>query len=68
MLPSAGCLRWHALKRSTGGNYWCPCFRTPRTFLPSQLSFLGPELTCDWGISSAQEGLLTTMVFLGMML
>ena len=33
----------------------------------AQLSFLGPELRCDWGISSNAESLLTTFVFLGMM-
>ena len=33
-----------------------------------QLSFLGPELVCQWGISSTAEGFLTTAVFIGMML
>ncbi len=34
----------------------------------SQLSFLGPELVCEWEISSSTEGLLTTLVFVGMMM
>ena len=38
----------------------------PAYFL--QLSFLGPELVCEWGISSSTEGLLTTLVFVGMMM
>lgn len=32
------------------------------------LSFLGPAIRCeDWGVTPAQESLLTTVVFLGMM-
>ena len=31
------------------------------------LSFLGPMLRCEWKISSADESLLTTFVFIGMM-
>ncbi|XP_040154942.1 synaptic vesicle 2-related protein [Anopheles arabiensis] len=32
------------------------------------LSVLGPALHCDWGISRYQQALVTTVVFLGMML
>ena len=32
------------------------------------LSFLGPSLKCDWGLSSNEESLLTTVVFVGMMM
>lgn len=32
------------------------------------LSVLGPALHCDWGISRNQQALVTTVVFLGMML
>ncbi|KAG5676991.1 hypothetical protein PVAND_006782 [Polypedilum vanderplanki] len=32
------------------------------------LSVLGPELHCNWGISRYQQALVTTVVFLGMML
>ena len=28
------------------------------------LSFLGPCVKCEWGITSAQESLLTTIVFI----
>jgi hypothetical protein len=29
------------------------------------LSFLGPFVKCEWGLSPSQESLLTTFVFLG---
>lgn len=32
------------------------------------LSVLGPALHCDWGISRYQQAMVTTIVFLGMML
>lgn len=32
------------------------------------LSVLGPALHCDWGITRYQQALITTTVFLGMML
>lgn len=32
------------------------------------LSVLGPALHCDWGITRYQQALVTTVVFLGMML
>ena len=32
------------------------------------LSFVGPSLECEWGISSAQEAFLTTVVFSGWMM
>eukprot|EP01138_Halocafeteria_seosinensis_P010716 gb/GECG01010943.1/.p1 GENE.gb/GECG01010943.1/~~gb/GECG01010943.1/.p1 ORF type:complete len:590 (+),score=59.81 gb/GECG01010943.1/:1-1770(+) len=32
------------------------------------LSFLGPELKCQWDLSSSAESLLTTVVFIGMMI
>ena len=32
------------------------------------LSFLGPELKCEWDLGSSAESLLTTVVFLGMMM
>lgn len=32
------------------------------------LSVLGPALHCDWGISRYQQAMVTTVVFLGMML
>ncbi len=31
------------------------------------LSFLGPCIQCDWGITKEQEAMLTTSVFIGMM-
>lgn len=31
------------------------------------LSFLGPFVKCEWGLSPSQESLLTTFVFLGML-
>ena len=31
------------------------------------LSFLGPSVRCEWGISAVQEGRLTSVVFVGMM-
>lgn len=32
------------------------------------LSVLGPALHCDWAISRNQQAMVTTVVFLGMML
>lgn len=32
------------------------------------LSFLGPALHCEWGITRYQQALTTTIVFVGMML
>ena len=31
------------------------------------LSFLGPAARCEWGISPRQEGMLTSVVFVGML-
>lgn len=32
------------------------------------LSFVGPTVKSEWGLSSSEEGLLTTVVFAGMLL
>lgn len=32
------------------------------------LSFVGPTVKSDWGLSSTEEGLLTSVVFAGMLL
>ena len=31
------------------------------------LSFLGPSVRCEWGVNPAQEGRLTSVVFVGML-
>lgn len=32
------------------------------------LSFIGPEVHCDWGVTGTQEALLTSVVFVGMLI